>query len=219
MNFNVPQLAIDLETLAWSETAVITAWSATIFNFDKDKDLTYNEILDKTFYAKLDAKDQIKRFGRTTDKDTMAWWKKQPLEVQEMSIKSKPDDVKVDDMLVQFKDFLLDNKFDFYNSYVWTRGIAYDIPKIESLIKMVADAETLNSYNEKFSGYVKNKDKYLVNTFRARDIRTFNDLIAFETVHDGKWEFPEGRPTEFVEHHAQHDIALDVMKMIHLYNN
>ena len=36
MNFNVPQLAIDLETLAWSETAVITAWSATIFNFDKD---------------------------------------------------------------------------------------------------------------------------------------------------------------------------------------
>ena len=67
MNFNVPQLAIDLETLAWSETAVITAWSATIFNFDKDKDLSYQEILDKTFYPKLDAKDHIKRFGRSTD--------------------------------------------------------------------------------------------------------------------------------------------------------
>ena len=216
MNFSVPHLAVDLETLAWSEDAVITAFSATIFHFEKDKDLTYKEILDKTFYVKLDSKDQIKRFARKVDKGTMDWWKKQPLEVQEMSIKSKPDDVKADDMLNMFKDFLVENKFDFYNSYIWTRGIAYDIPKVESFIKNVADSEEPNTYNSNFNGYVKNKDKYLVNTFRARDIRTFHDLVA--DVDNGKWDFPEGRPKEFVEHHAAHDIALDVLKLVHLYN-
>lgn len=216
MNFNVPHLAVDIETLAWSETAVITAFAATIFHFEKDKELSYKEIVDKTFYAKLDVKDQLTRFGRTTDKDTIDWWKKQPIEVQEMSIKRKDDDVKADDMLISFKDYLLDNKFDFYNSYIWTRGIAYDIPKVESFIKTIADAEEKNSYNSQFSGYVKNKDKYMLNTFRARDIRTFHDLVA--DVDNGKWDFPEGRPKEFVEHHAQHDIALDVFKLIHLYN-
>lgn len=217
MNFDAPQLAIDLETLGWSETAVITAFSATIFNFNKDKDLTYPEIVEKTFYAKLNSKDQIKRFGRTTDKGTMDWWKKQPLEVQEMSIKTKPDDVLCDDMLVNFQEFLNKNKFDWYNSYVWTRGIAYDIPKIESLIKDVADAEESNSFNSTFGEYSKKKDKYLVNTFRARDIRTFNDLVG--DSNDGKFQMPTGIPPEFVEHHAQHDIALDVLKLLYLYNN
>lgn len=216
MNFNVPHLALDLETLGWSETAVITAFAATMFHFEKDKDLTYKQIVDKTFYVKLDSKDQLRRFGRTTDKGTMDWWKKQPLEVQEMSIKAKPDDVKADDFVLMFKDFLIENKYDFYNSYVWTRGIAYDIPKIESFIKVVADAEEENSFTQTLNGYTKKSDKYLLNTFRARDIRTFHDLVA--DVDNGKWEFPDGKPSEFVEHHAQHDTAFDVLKLIHLYN-
>lgn len=216
MNFDVPHLAIDIETFAWSETAVITSFAATVFNFNKDKELTYQDVVDKTFYAKLDSKDQMRRFSRTTDKNTIEWWKKQPLEVQDMSIKAKSDDIKADDMLVLFQSYLKENNFDYYNSYVWTRGIAYDIPKIESFIKTIADSETPNSYNQQFSGYVKDKDKYLLNTFRARDIRTFHDLVA--DTSNGKWDYPNGNPKEFVEHHAQHDIANDVFKLIHLYN-
>lgn len=217
MNFDVPHLAVDIETLAWSETSVIATLGATMFHFKNDANLTYQEVLDKTFYVKLDVKDQIRRFGRTTDKDTIEWWKKQPLEVQEMSIKSKDDDVKLDDMMVKFKEYLFLNNFDFYNSYIWTRGIAYDIPKLESSFKRVADDENKNSYNCDFVGYVKPKDKYIINTFRARDIRTFHDLVG--DVDNGKWELPSGRPDEFVEHHAKHDIALDVMKLLYLYNN
>lgn len=217
MNFDVPQLSFDIETLAWSETAVITSLAATVFHFKKDADATYQEIVDKTLYFKLDAKDQMKRFGRTTDKGTMDWWKKQPIGVQEMSIKAKPDDVKIDDMLIKLKEYLYLNNFDFHNSYVWTRGIAYDIPKIEHLIKSLADAEESNSYNSTLTGYVKNKDKYLINTFRSRDIRTFHDLVA--DTDGGKWELPDGNPAEFIEHHALHDNALDVYKMIQLYNN
>lgn len=217
MNFDVPQLAIDIETLSSGDKAVITAFSATVFHFKKDADLTYKQIFDKTFYAKLDVKDQIKRFNRETDKKTIDWWKKQPIEVQEMSIKAKPDDMKVDEMVVKFKKYIEKFGVDFHNSYVWTRGIAYDIPKVENLIKTIADSDVDNAYNITLDGYVKDRDKYMLNTFRARDIRTFHDLVADTT--NGKWEFPGGNPAEFVEHHARHDIALDVAKLIKLYNS
>ena len=216
MNFNVPQLLIDIETLGSRDDAVIASFAATVFNFN-EKDATYADILDRTFYVKLDIKDQISRFKRTTDSGTIDWWKKQPREVREMSIIPSADDVKVDEMLCMFRDFLEHNKFDYYNSYTWTRGIAYDIPKVEQLIKAVADAETPNLFNNNFDGYIKNKDKYLLNNFRARDVRTFNDVVG--DVNDGKFELPTGRPAEFIEHHAKHDAALDVMRMLYLFNN
>lgn len=118
MNFDVPHLALDIETMGKGERAVITALSAVIWNFENDKDITYDEILKRTLYVKLDVVDQIKRFKRETDKRTLDWWKTQPIEVQEMSIKAKSDDVKVDDALVMLKNYLKEMNFNYKKSYI-----------------------------------------------------------------------------------------------------
>ncbi len=218
MNFDVNQLSIDIETLAQSETSIIATFAACVFNFKEDANATYEDILEKSFYVKLDIMDQVKRFKRTQDSATIEFWKKQDAEVRTATIKPHPDDIKVDEMLNAFKDYLECSGFDYKNSYVWTRGIAYDIPKVESLIKTVADATTENAYNFNFKDrYAKPQEKYLINTFRARDIRTFNDIIG--DVSNGIFELPGGNPKGFVKHHAKHDNALDVLRMLHLFNN
>ena len=217
MNFKIPHLAIDTETLGKGERAVITAFSACIFNFEEDANLTYDEILKKTFYVKLDVVDQIKRFKRVTDQSTLDWWKTQPLHVQEMSIKKSDADVKVDDAIVMFRDYLKDNGFVFSKSYIWTRGNAFDIPKMETIIEDVALSPIKNSFNKDFNDKTSEKEKKLMNNFRARDIRTYSDLVG--DTENGKVTLTKERqPENFIEHHAKHDIALDVFKMLIMYH-
>lgn len=224
MNFDVPHLALDIETMGKGERAVITALSAVIWNFENDKDITYDEILKRTLYVKLDVVDQIKRFKRETDKRTLDWWKTQPIEVQEMSIKAKSDDVKVDDALVMLKNYLKEMNFNYKKSYIWTRGIAYDIPKIETLIEDVGESPIENSFTRTFNPDLTEDDKdvyfydrKLMNNFRARDIRTYSDLIG--NTDDGKVKLKADRqPPNFIEHHAKHDVALDVFKMMIMYH-
>lgn len=224
MNFDVPHLALDIETMAKGERAVITALSAVIWNFENDKDITYDEILKRTFYVKLDVVDQIKRFKRETDKATLGWWKTQPLDVQEMSIKAKSDDIKVDDALVMLKKYLKDMNFNYKKSYIWTRGIAYDIPKIETLIDDVGLSPVGNAFTKTFNQDLTESDKELylydrklLNNFRARDIRTYSDLIG--NSEHGKVKLSKDKhPSNFIEHHAKHDVALDVFKMMLMYH-
>jgi hypothetical protein len=217
MNFEVPHLAIDIETLGKGERAVITALSAVIWNFEMDKDITYDEILKRTFYIKLDVIDQIKRLKRVTDQSTLDWWKTMPLEVQEMSIKTKPDDIKIDEGLVMLRDYLKEMNFNFKKSYIWTRGIAYDIPKIETIIEDVSLSPVKNAFNKDFTDKTTDSEKKMLNNFRARDIRTYSDLIG--NSENGKIKLKESmQPTNFIEHHAKHDIALDVLKMMFMYH-
>lgn len=217
MNFDVPHLALDIETLGRGERAVITALSAVIWNFNIDQDISYDDILKRTLYVKLDVLDQIKRFKRQTDQATIDWWKTQPKEVQEMSIKASAEDIKIDDALVQLREYLKDMNFDFKKSYIWTRGIAYDIPKIETIIEDVALSPIENSFNKNFDDKTTDQEKKLMNNFRARDIRTYSDLVG--DTKNGKINLSKERqPVNFIEHHAKHDIALDVFKMMIMYH-
>lgn len=217
MNFDVPHLALDIETLGRGERAVITALSAVIWNFNIDQDISYDDILKRTLYVKLDVLDQIKRFKRQTDQATIDWWKTQPKEVQEMSIKASADDIKIDDALVQLREYLKDMNFDFKKSYIWTRGIAYDIPKIETIIEDVALSPIENSFNKNFDDKTTDQEKKLMNNFRARDIRTYSDLVG--DTKNGKINLSKERqPVNFIEHHAKHDIELDVFKMMIMYH-
>lgn len=217
MDFSVPQLGIDIETLAMSERSIIATLSAVIWNFDMDANITYDELLERTFYVKLDITDQIKRFGRTKDASTLQFWKTQPKEVREMSLAPSPNDVKIDDAFVALRKYLNDYNFDFKKSFIWTRGIAYDIPKIWSVIEDLKNTG-VNSYNKEFDENTTNSYKDMFNNFRARDIRTYSDLIG--NTNNGKFNLPKDvQPSNFIEHHAQHDIALDVFKMMYIYHS
>ena len=65
----------DVETLGVESTSVILSYA--IVYFDPDTRPSYQQLLDKTLFVKLDAKDQIKNYKRTVSKDTIDWWSKQ----------------------------------------------------------------------------------------------------------------------------------------------
>jgi hypothetical protein len=53
-----------------------------------------------TFFAKLNAVDQIKRLNRTVDKSTIEWWGKQCQNARNKSFKPLPTDTITEDALV-----------------------------------------------------------------------------------------------------------------------
>lgn len=196
MNLTTRHFAVDIEALAKSEKAIITAISCTYFNF-VDDNRTYDQILENTFFTKIKMKDQKDRYGRVTDKETMDWWKTQPQDAQINSIIPHKDDVTLDVALQQVKQYMKANGYDFRNSYVWTRGIAYDCPKLESACRDTGIS--------------------VFNSWKFRDSKTFYDIVVPESTN-ANFDLPNGNPQGFIKHHAKHDVALDVYKMLYLFN-
>lgn len=213
MNFNVNHIMLDIETLASSEKCVIPALSALIFNFELDKDATYDELVDRTLFVKFDIKDQIKKYSRVTDKQTLNFWKSQSEDARAYSVKESDIDVSADIGLITLKEYLYTNGYDFKNSYIWSRGNGYDQPKLESFISDIAN-NTDNEYGKQ--EFKNNDDKYILNFWKFRDSKTYTDLIG--NTDDAKYYLEEGNPKNFTKHHAQHDSALEVFKMLRMYH-
>lgn len=196
MNLTSQHLSIDTETLAFNDNAIILSIAITPFKLIENT-ITFDELLYRTFFVKLNAKLQHKQLKRVVDKDTVTWWKTQPLEVKKYSFTPNEKDVSPKDALIKLNEFLDSTEYDFKNSYIFERGMGYDTNKIETIFKQC-------DVNLK------------LNLWRAREIRTINDLLG--DVHNGKWELPTGRPNNFIEHHAKHDAALDALRLIKLFD-
>lgn len=196
MNLTPLHLAIDTETLGVTDNAIITSIAVTPFRLT-DKDATFESLLEKTFFMKINAKTQNKLYKRTADKSTLDWWNKQSDKVKSYSFKSCPDDAHPKAALIALNKFIKDTEYDWHNSYVFERGMGFDTTKMQSL-------------------YQACDVKMGFNFWRAREIRTINDLIG--DVSNGKWEPDEGRPDGFIEHHAKHDAALDAYRLIQLFD-
>jgi len=196
MNLTSLHLAIDTETLGVTDNAIITSIAVTPFKLI-DTGATFETLLDDTFYVKLKAKTQNKLYGRTADKSTLEWWAKQGDNVKEHSFKRASTDVHPKEALIELNKFITGTGYEWNSSYIFERGMGFDTTKMQSLYE---DCQVKMGFN----------------FWRAREIRTINDLIG--DVSNGKWEPEEGRPTSFIEHHAKHDAALDAYRLIKLFD-
>lgn len=196
MNLTSMHLAIDTETLGFTDNAIITAIAVTPFRLI-ERDVTFDELLERTFFVKLKAKTQNKLYGRVAEKLTLEWWAGQSDETKKYSYTSSPDDVHPKEALIELSRFIKSTEYDWKNSYVFERGMGFDTTKLQSI-------------------YEQCDIKIGFNYWRAREIRTINDLIG--DVSNGKWEPEEGRPNNFIEHHAKHDAALDAYRLIKLFD-
>lgn len=120
----------DIETLGTESTSAILSFACCYYD---GKELSFRKLLDNTFFVKIDVQDQIKRFGRTTDKNTMEWWSKQTPHAKKKSLIPSPDDVKTETALALFHKWI-SQKPDWQNDMVWVRG-SLDHPVFESLVK------------------------------------------------------------------------------------
>lgn len=196
MNLHSQHLVIDTETLALRDNAIVLSIAVTPFKFN-ESNVTYDELVERSFFVKLDAKAQGKK-GRIADANTLKWWGEQPETSKVFAFNKSKEDVEPREGLIQLKKYIKENtEYSRNNSYVFERGMGYDTNKLDSLCEMYGLDCPLNLW-------------------RARELRTINDLVG--DVDNGKWELPEGRPHNFIEHHALHDAALDAFRLIKMFS-
>nr|DAX97105.1 MAG TPA: exonuclease [Caudoviricetes sp.] len=186
-------IVIDLETLgAYDQDTVILSFAAVPFRFE-DND-SFDSLLKRGFYRKINAIEQLKN-GRTKEENTVEWWKQQCHEAQANAFLPAAGDMPLGQVMREFRDWLKTTDYDMKHSWVWSRGIAFDMPKLESAFH--------------YAG-IDNA----VNFWMARDIRTYIDLL---TGSERGQYIMEHEPKEFIKHHCLHDCAHDVAIMQEIY--
>jgi hypothetical protein len=185
-------IGFDIETLDITPRAVVLSLACVSFSFEETK--SYDEYKKEGLYIKLNPIEQMKA-GRSVGPDTVKWWKSQgPIAAK--ILQPSAQDVSVLDTLRLVKEYIFSHGYDYKESYIWTRGLNFDIPIIEDL-------------------YRTNGQEQPYNTWKTRDIRTYIDVLTGST--SGKYELVESVADEFVAHSALDDIVMDIMRMKEIY--
>jgi 3' exoribonuclease, RNase T-like len=172
------------------ETSVVL--SLAILYFDQTKAYSYEDLLEQTLFVKFNAKEQIEKYHRTFDKDTITWWKKKCEIVQAVSFIPSSKDMYAFDGINLIKDYI--HKHTVGEEIVWTRG---------SLDQFATDGlcDSLEV-------------PYLFKYGQYRDMRTAIDLLK-ETSTRGYCKIPNFDFNKVFKHDPVHDVALDVMMLLY----
>lgn len=151
----------------------------------------FEELLEIAHFIKFDVKEQVEKYGRTIQKDTLDWWMKLGPEVRSM-IKPSADDVSIELVYEFFK-----NTLEIQNcERVYTRGNTFDPIITETLHRNIGKVDPV---------------KWWV----IRDVRSLFEGMTYG--HKIKNNFiPEGLESKFIAHNPIHDIAMDIMRFQYL---
>lgn len=187
----------DLETLARDPYAVVLSIGAVFFDPEEDSanDETYQKLIETGFHVKFSVVNQITKYKRNVEDETLEWWSKQSPEARKI-LKPSDEDVDVVSGLLQLNTWLKESGYDFQESYCWSRGTYFDFPMLYSLYNQA-------NVSPGFNGW------------KIRDTRTMIDCLTGS--RRGKYE-PENAPSGFIAHDALHDAAMDAYRMIDIFN-
>lgn len=145
---------IDLETLDTTSSAIVLSIGVVAFN--RRNPLTPFD----TFYAGFgvrECRDDQKAKGRTMNKDTIAWWNKQPPDAQRVLRERTVESVK--DALDQFVAFI--NKSGI-EPVVWGNGAGFDLVIMTSILKDYGLPVPWKFWNERCFRTMKAEHGHLV---------------------------------------------------------
>jgi len=115
---------IDLETLGVEPDSVIMTLGAIKFNPFSDAEPH------DPLYLRGDVEEQSEKFGRTIDDNTLAWWSKQPQEIQDEAF-GDHDRVASEDLAKQL------NKWCVGLDYIWCQGPTFDFVILQDFYKKI----------------------------------------------------------------------------------
>lgn len=189
-------LFLDIESLGVESNSIILSIGALYISDTEPK--PYTDLLDKSIFIKLNAKEQIESFGRTASKDTIKWWSEQSELARNTNYKPSKDDWGVVEALTTFTKWV--DSISTKDDLCWIRG-SLDQVCLDSLYR-AADLAPPIAYN-----------KY-------RDIRTAIDFLYPETSKNGYVEVDQELCIGFnrdqvLKHHPVHDCALDAAMMLY----
>ncbi|ASD50425.1 exonuclease [Acidovorax phage ACP17] len=188
----ITHLCFDTETLAITPNAVVLSIAVVPFQFENP--VSFRQLVKGGFYAKLSVEDQVRKYKRSIDPDTVAWWKAQGAEARAV-LKPSDEDLTLEELVQEMGAFIKASGYSWKKSYVWSRGNTFDFGKIESMY-----------------GNLGLKEPY--NTFMQRDIRTMIDCLTGSSNGKAK---PQGERDGFVAHNCLHDAANDAATMTEIF--
>ncbi len=161
---------LDIETLDTEQTSVVL--SIGIIHMPSPEPMSFEDILSRGLFVKLDSRSQISA-GRTTSKDTMDWWSKQPKEIQQKNLIPSKDDLHAAEAISKIKEYIKDRDSS-KRLTCFTRG-SFDSVILDHLCKKTLGVEPLFKFWE------------------YRDVRTAIDIIYAETSNRSYVKIDESR--------------------------
>lgn len=181
----------DFETLSTNPVdGVVTSLALLTFSEARytTQPYTYEELLDTCKYIKFDVFEQTEKYNRKVMKSTLDWWNDQGEEAKKQ-IRPSSVDVSIDTL----HDFLVGNVQFNSLKKSYCRGLTFDPPFMESILKATGKSMPISFFIE-------------------RDTRSMIEGMSFGM--DVKNSFmPGSLKDKAVKHDPRHDIALDVMRM------
>jgi len=179
----------DFETLSRDTTNGVVV-SMTMLNFSEARfttqPYTFPELVRATKTIKFNVQEQVKKYNRKIEKETLDWWGEQIPPVKKQ-INPTPSDVSI----TKLYDFFILNK-PFSIEKIYTRGNTFDPIFVESIIRQT---EHMMPYD----------------WWEVRDTRSLIEGLSWGT--DLKNTFIPPKCEGFVKHDPTHDISIDVMRM------
>ena len=189
-------LCFDVETLGAESNSVIL--SAAIVYIDINAKNTWETLYENTLFVKFNVREQIQKYNRVTDKDTITWWNKQCDIVKRKSFIPSKDDLSAKEGISKLRAYIKD-KCDPEKTTIWTRG-NLDQVAFDSLSKNCDEEVIMNYYN-------------------YRDVRTFVDITANTSKRGyckiSKDKYPEFDNNIVMKHNPIDDIVYDVLMMLY----
>lgn len=180
----------DFETLSQEQTNGVVLSMALLnyceSRFVGDMAYTFDELVENTHTIKFDVEEQVRKYKRQINKDTLNWWSNQG-ESAKQQLKPTDQDKSIDEI---YKFFIVNKSVNVKK--VYTRGNTFDPIFLEYICRQI--------------------NKPLpYDWWEVRDTRSLIEGLSWGT--DLKHSFkPEGCEN-FIPHNPQHDIAMDVMRM------
>jgi hypothetical protein len=151
----------------------------------------YEELLSSAKFIKFNTKEQVVKYGREINKDTLDWWAKLPSDVR---AQLKP--CSMDKSIDTIHDFFYDTLKIQECERVYTRGNTYDPILTISLHRSIGKEDPTKWWN-------------------VRDVRSLFEGMAYG--HNIKNNFvPDDLKAKFIAHDPVHDIAMDIMRFQYL---
>ena len=192
-------LCFDVETLGAESNSVIL--SAAIVYIDINAKNTWETLYENTLFVKFNVREQIQKYNRVTDKDTITWWNKQCDIAKNQSYIPSKNDLPAKEAIACIRKYIK-SKCDPKTTLIWTRG-SLDRSVIDSLCKVTGDEPIMQYAN-------------------YRDMRTYVDLVATEPVrgycsinaesYPGVWD-----RNVVIKHNPIDDVVLDALMLLYPY--
>ena len=180
----------DFETLSQEQTnGVVLSMAMLNFaesRFVSDIAYTFDELVENTHTIKFNVEEQVKKYKRQINKDTLDWWSQQG-DLAKKQLKPSEDDVSID----QLYNFFIVNKSANVKK-VYTRGNTFDPIFLEYIMRQIHKPMPYDWWE-------------------VRDTRSLIEGLSWGTELKNSF-IPEGCEN-FIAHDPKHDIAMDVMRL------